>query len=797
MHDPKLRQPEQQAAQNQSAENSSFANVLAPPTFQLKASTAVNAPVQMKSEWEKDSGGNLYYNTKGEAEGRMGKLKKEGKFGEYRVVSFESGGKTYWRVETQANTGDKETSPTEELGDYGVCNEDGTYTNFEPQNLTSPVDNTSTIGYFNPAVDIHGLETCEVEGGNTTAAPTTTSGAATTATTTAVPNAETPATADGKAAFNLGLTGSVGKDMDNKEEDVAKVRGKLVAYGFIAADKTDQASLNSAIEKFQKDVMGLKKPDQQISKGGATDRALTTYYSTVVTDYSSYSTALNDITLTTVQAPTDFATTMSGVTISASSSASNVSIPALIALEDRLLQIKSSYMGSGFSNADLKALKDKSNADLSDAEKEIVKSHIAKAVAGTKAFQANKKVSFWSTKKRNDDKSKYVLTDTATKAAYNNGQMAPDDATYIMLRDMKKFTMSWKQDDGSTKTRTKSNFVKSSVTTYEEGIGDAGTIDPEDYSIDKFKTAGNIDEGRAKSLRHTSQHEGNFDAINSYDRAVISYGFIQFAGGNRSIEYLFARIKSEHPSTWQERFAKYGIDVEYKTNATGAVTQSSCRIVVHDPESQTTLRGMDAEHALKNNPKYAAVLMKAAEDSIVQDMQIAVAVSNYVKPSENSPMNYKVKILKVKNAAGATQKIKADVDAWVYSKKQKKRVWLNEKSEIAAYKQTPEYITANAAGLVEEVEMVDALKNLKLGEIMESEKEHAALYGTYLNSPGTALKAFRSAIIAIIVEKGLTTIDQVKSIDPVELLKKAESTTTNDNHKGRIEEARTDAALSA
>ena len=595
-----------------------------------------------------------------------------------------------------------------------------------------------------------------------------------------------------KADHNLGLTGSVGLKMTNKAADVTKVRDKLVAYGFLDKDKTDQASLNEAIGKFQKTVLGMKNPDKQISAGGGTDRALTTYYTATPTDFAPLKTALGDISVSTVEASTSYTTAMAGQTINASSSPGSVSIPALIALEDRLLQIKSSYMGKGFSNADLKALKSKKNADLSAAEQKIVKSHISKAVAGLKKFQTNKKIEWWSNKKRNDSGKKYVLTDTTKKATYTAGQIAPGDATFIYLSNHKKYTMSWKQEDGSKKSRTRSNFVKSGVTTYEEGISDAGTIDPEKSSIDKFKKAGGIDESRAKALRHASHHEGNYDAINTYDRAVISYGFIQFAGGNRSIEYLFGRIKSEHPKVWQSLFAKYGIDVEYKTSKSGVVKKSSCRIVIHDAENSKTLRGLEAEQALKNNIKFSGVLMKAAENKVVQDMQIAVAVSNYVRPSENTKITkYKVDLLKVSDATGKVVTIKANVAHWEYSKKDKKRVWKSKKSEIAAYKKTPAYATAKKAGLVEEFSLQKDLKSLKLGDVMESEKERAALYGTYINSPGKSAQAFRKAIVDIIVEEGLTTVAQIKAIDPVKLLTKAETTTTLPEHKKRIKAART------
>ncbi len=66
---------------------------------------SINKKIQKQDDtkelWIKDKNGNLYYKTKGEAERRKKNLVNEGKWKEYRVTSFESKGKTYWRVETK------------------------------------------------------------------------------------------------------------------------------------------------------------------------------------------------------------------------------------------------------------------------------------------------------------------------------------------------------------------------------------------------------------------------------------------------------------------------------------------------------------------------------------------------------------------------------------------------------------------------------------------------------------------------------------------------------------------------
>lgn len=708
------------------------------------------------ADWTADleDGKAMYYKTKAEAEKRMGDLKLVTSYGSYRVVRFTNSLGKFWRVEFKNGGGDspKKDEPKKEE----VKKEEP-----KKEEVKKEEPKKEEVKKEEPKKKDEG--------------PTTTT---------------TKVTA-GKAAHNLGLSDGVGDGLANKEEDVKKVREKLVAYGFLASDKKDQASLETAIGKFQKEVLGMKTPDKKISAGGGTDRALTTYYTAEVSDYSAIKTAQKDITVKIVAAPSSFATAMAGKTFNASTTVDNVDIKAMIALQDRLVQIRSKLMGSKFDNAKLKALKDKAKAKLTADEKKLVKSHIDLTIKGIKAFQKWKKADWWAKKKHNDRKSEYVLTKSKTKPAYKYGQVAPNDATFILLRDMEKRTISW-QEDGKTKSRTRSNFVKSGHTSYTEGISDSGLQDPEKSSLEKYKQAGGLDESRAKALRHSSQHEGNYDGINTFDRAVVSYGFIQFAGGGRSLEYLFARIKANHPDVWQENFAKYGIDVEYKTNKSGVVDKRSCRVVVHDPDDKKTYRGMDAEHAIKNSPELIGVLMRAANNTHVQDEQIAVASDKYVKASEGVKMkNYKMKVLLVKDAKGAKETVKVDIEKYVKNKKTKKWYWSSTKKEIAAYKKTAEYKAAAKAKRVTEADLSAEFKKLTLGSIMKSEKERGALYGTYLNNPGASADAFRDAIVAIIQEEGLTSISQIKAISPDKLLRKAESKSRLSNHKERIKTART------
>ena len=69
------------------------------------------------------------------------------------------------------------------------------------------------------------------------------------------------------------LRGSVGgREADNHPEDVGRVRARLKTLGYPTTD--DPATLVAAIERYQRDVVGLKRPDGRIDPAGRTLTAL-------------------------------------------------------------------------------------------------------------------------------------------------------------------------------------------------------------------------------------------------------------------------------------------------------------------------------------------------------------------------------------------------------------------------------------------------------------------------------------------------------------------------------------------
>lgn len=66
-------------------------------------------------------------------------------------------------------------------------------------------------------------------------------------------------------------------------------------------------------------------------------------------------------------------------------------------------------------------------------------------------------------------------------------------------------------------------------------------------------------------LHYIAKNEGCFDAINSYDRAIFSFGFIQFTGGLASgsmLSRVLQRFKTRDEYAFNECFGRYGMNIQ-------------------------------------------------------------------------------------------------------------------------------------------------------------------------------------------------------------------------------------------
>ena len=118
----------------------------------------------------------------------------------------------------------------------------------------------------------------------------------------------------------------------------------------------------------------------------------------------------------------------------------------------------------------------------------------------------------------------------------------------------------------------------------------------------------------ARSLAIVSAFEGGFDAIQTYDRAKFSWGFIQFAATG-GLPRLLQELKSFAPETFAEFFAAGGIDID-----DGQMT------IRRDGREY---RGRRVHDLLHDDPSLWTPFLKASHVSVVQDIQVSNAYRHY------------------------------------------------------------------------------------------------------------------------------------------------------------------------
>lgn len=119
----------------------------------------------------------------------------------------------------------------------------------------------------------------------------------------------------------------------------------------------------------------------------------------------------------------------------------------------------------------------------------------------------------------------------------------------------------------------------------------------------------------AIALAAISGIEGGFDALQTYDGARFSWGFVQFAASG-GLPALLRAIATEQPAAFDRHFRGAGVGIDGN------------RLVV-DAGDGTHLRGWRAVNRLHDDPDLWRPFLLAAFDPDIQRMQVLVAHRNY------------------------------------------------------------------------------------------------------------------------------------------------------------------------
>lgn len=122
-------------------------------------------------------------------------------------------------------------------------------------------------------------------------------------------------------------------------------------------------------------------------------------------------------------------------------------------------------------------------------------------------------------------------------------------------------------------------------------------------------------------LSAISGFEGGFSTVNTYDRALVTWGFMQWTGGNASdLTQTMGIIKNRHPEAFAEQLQQYGIDV----------VGNKLAILGRDGKPMQRggkpVNGDQAAEVIRDDPKLAAVMEHAGRNPDIQRGQMEAAV---------------------------------------------------------------------------------------------------------------------------------------------------------------------------
>jgi hypothetical protein len=329
----------------------------------------------------------------------------------------------------------------------------------------------------------------------------------------------------------------------------------------------------------------------------------------------------------------------------------------------------------------------------------IDQAHIPKTIAAIKSFQTDGRLEhkYWSGKK-------FAGKDLST-LTWKIGIVAEGDLSEFILSHYQTTAFTFKDDKGVDKTVIAGNFATAGSNTKDAvGVSIEGTADPASFTVAEFKAYG-ITDLEAKALLFVSKNEGKFNALNTYDRTAITFGFVQFAGGSGggSLPTMMANLKKDSPTVFKDSFQKYGIDVEYVEKQSKI---SAATVVAIDSINGKVMRGRDAEEYIRRMTALLPAFLAAGHNKEVQQAQVKTAVNACVLPSRNSRFN--------KASANSVLKYKQD----------KKDVVLVGK-EAETFAKSPEYTALPSSD--KEALKTFSLAGEKISDYLSSEKSRAVI----------------------------------------------------------------------
>ncbi|MBK9335495.1 MAG: LysM peptidoglycan-binding domain-containing protein [Lewinellaceae bacterium] len=197
--------------------------------------------------------------------------------------------------------------------------------------------------------------------------------------------------------------------------------------------------------------------------------------------------------------------------------------------------------------------------------------------------------------------------------------------------DFQRFELTVPLLNGATVVaRMRDNVRYSTFMRYPEGIvyGGQSAIH---LPVERVESVG-LSHKQASALEYVASHEGKYDAINSYDGGIFSFGSIQFVGAAEhggSLNRVLAGMKNHAPARFAQVFQQVGID------SVGGVT------TVLDETGRALSGDMAWLYIQKTVPLYGAFIRAGFDPDLVLE-QMRAANDLYVQPALNFRLNLSI-----------------------------------------------------------------------------------------------------------------------------------------------------------
>jgi len=272
----------------------------------------------------------------------------------------------------------------------------------------------------------------------------------------------------------------------------------------------------------------------------------------------------------------------------------------------------------------------------------ITATSIPQTIAAIERFQQTY-CRFWA-----ERPERMALLDCNT---YTPGVVATHDLTFKLMRELTHYTLTLPHplDENQEIIAKFRNFVPTPFTVYPYGISYIGSSKP--VITPQLQKRLGLDDNLMKTLIKISSHEGNLDALNTYDRAFLSFGFIQFAGTavNGPLPRLLAAMKQAAPDAFDDCLGVYGIDVNYTLRNRQIQNPVTTFFNVNAKNGKFRITGVEAEQAIRDDIEALGGLIIAGHHPDLIAVQLQEAINNYMIPALNIRFDVNLGVLQLKN----------------------------------------------------------------------------------------------------------------------------------------------------